>query len=104
MSRILKVLQGKNNASRKIRLEQQEKLDDLKKQIMYSSKLKKEMKIKVDELLETPGVTSVVIDIPQKMLSLFMASIYKEEFSIYSIKQVPGRETAFDIRKREVLM
>lgn len=104
MSRLGTVMKKKGDITRKMRSERQMEISDLKSLSMYTAKLHEELKKSVDTLLEDDRVEHVSIVIPPKLLSLFMKAMYREEFFIYNIVQVPGAENEFEISRKEIII
>lgn len=93
------VLRNRNRAEKLEKRKREEELDRIKNETKYMAKLNEEMKL-IDLVLSDSSVDKIRISIPEKYITMFTRSIYREEMSQYSIIQVD--EMSFDIGRRLV--
>jgi hypothetical protein len=97
MSKIVRVLRNKNKLERREKARRSEDLARLKSETAFTARLNDEMKV-IDAILRDPEVDKVVIEIPDKQLTLFSRAIYREEMTQYSIIQVG--DNTFEVGRR----
>ena len=97
MSKIVRVLRNKNKLERREKERRAEDLARIKSETAFTARLNDEMKV-IDVILRDPEVDKVVIEIPDKQLTLFSRAIYREEMTQYSIIQVG--DNTFEVGRR----
>lgn len=103
MSKISGAIKKRGEISKKVRLERQNEISDLRNLSIYTAKLHESLKNQIEPILDRDNVQYVTIEIPMKLLSYFMVAMYREEFYIYNIIQVKGTENEFEISRKEIL-
>lgn len=101
MSRISDALKNKNRVERTQRARRKEELNSLRASAAFKAKLYDELK-KVDILLNSSEVDSVIISIPDVFMAKFGEAIYSEDLAEYDIQQVPDIPNQFYIRHKVI--
>ena len=101
MSRVSEVLKNKNRVEKAHRLRRREEMDKLKASSAYRAALNDELK-HISVLLNSGQVEGVIIQIPEKMLSKFTATIYSEEMTEFDITQVEDEADKFIVRLKAI--
>lgn len=101
MSRVSEVLKNKNRVERTQRARRKEELASLQVSAAFKAKLYDELK-KIDILLGSEEIESIIISVPDEFLAKFGESIYSEDLAEYSIQQVEGVPNKFYVRHRYI--
>lgn len=99
MSRISEVLKNKNRVERSQKARRKEELNSLRSSASFKAKLYDELK-KIDILLDSNEVDSVVITIPDMFIAKFGEAIYSEDLAEYDIQQVEGVPNQFYVKHK----
>lgn len=99
MSRIQEVLKNKNRVERTQRARRKEELNSLRISAAFKARLYDELK-KIDLLLDSDEIDSVVITIPDVFLAKFGEAIYSEDLAEYDIQQVEGVPNQFYVKHK----
>lgn len=99
MSRTSEVLKNKNRVEKTQRARRKEELNSLRMTSAFKARLYDELK-KIDILLDSDEIDSVIIKIPDNFLSRFGEAIYSEDLAEYDIQQVAGVHNQFHVRHR----
>jgi hypothetical protein len=101
MSRVSEVIKNKNSVSRQKKARQKEELSRLNKKTAFKAALSAEMK-HIDVLLNEEDIDSVIIQVPENMLSKFGEAIFSPDMAGYEVEQVPDEPDKFEIRYRMI--
>lgn len=99
MSRIQEVLKNKNRVERTQRARRKDEINSLRISSAFKARLYDELK-KIDILLDSDEVSSVIITIPDIFLAKFGEAIYSEDLAEYDIQQVDGVPNKFHVQHR----
>ncbi len=99
MSRVSEVLKNRNRVEKTQKARRKEELQDMRKRSAFKARLCEELK-KVDILLDSDEVETVVIKIPDIFMSQFGEAIYSEDLAEYDIQQVEDIPNQFYVRHR----
>ena len=99
MSRVSEVLKNKNRVERTQKARRKEELNDLRVKAAFKARLYDELK-KIDILLDSGEIESVVIAIPEAFMSQFGEAIYSEDLAEYDIQQVENSPNLFYVRHK----
>lgn len=99
MSRVSEVLKNKNRVERTQKARRKEELNSLRIRSAFKARLYEELK-KIDVLLDSDEVESVVISIPEAFMSQFGEAIYSEDLAEYDIQQLEGSPNMFYVRHK----
>lgn len=101
MSRTSEVLKNRNRVEKTQRARRKEELNSLRVASAFKARLYDELK-KIDILLDSDEVESVIITIPQSFLAKFGEAIYSEDLAEYDIQQVAGVPDQFYVRHKYI--
>lgn len=99
MSRVQEVLKNKNRVERTQRARRKEELNSLRVSAAFKARLYDELK-RIDILLDSDEIDSVVITIPDVFLAKFGEAIYSEDLAEYDIQQVDGVPNQFYVKHK----
>lgn len=99
MSRVSEVLKNRNRVEKTQKARRKEELNDLRIRSAFKARLYDELK-KIDILLDSDEIKSIVISIPENFMSQFGEAIYSEDLAEYDIQQVEGSPNLFSVRHR----
>lgn len=99
MSRISEVLKNRNRVERTQRSRRKDELNSLRVSAAFKARLYDELK-KIDLLLDSDEIESIVITVPNNFLSQFGEAIYSEDLAEYDIQQVDGEPNQFYVKHR----
>ena len=99
MSRVSEVLKNKNRVEKSQKARRKEEINSLRGASEFKAKLYDELK-KIDILLNSDEIESVIITIPDIFLARFGEAIYSEDLAEYDIQQVEGVPNQFYVRHR----
>lgn len=103
MSEFINTLKQKNKAERNKRKYRDEELQRLKSSTAFKARLNDELK-KVDLLLDTENIDGVIIEVPDRVYTLFSEAIYSEGLAGYTISQIDNNKNKklFMIKKHMI--
>lgn len=99
MSRVSEVIKNKNRVERTQKARRKEELNSLRVRSAFKARLYDELK-KIDILLDSDEIESVIIAIPETFMSQFGEAIYSEDLAEYDIQQVEGSPNLFHVRHK----
>lgn len=99
MSRIGTVLKNRNRVERTQKARRKEELNSLRVRSAFKARLYDELK-KIDILLNSNEVESVVIAIPEIFMPQFGEAIYSEDLAEYDIQQLQDAPNKFCVRHK----
>lgn len=99
MSRVSEVLKNRNRVERTQKARRKEELEALRTAAAFKARLYDELK-KIDILLDSDEVDSVVITIPDIFLAKFGEAIYSEDLAEYDIQQVQDTPNQFYVKHK----
>jgi hypothetical protein len=99
MSRTSEVIKNKNRVEKTQRARRQEEIRSNQTASAFRARLYEELK-KIDLLLDSEEIESIVITIPNQFLAQFGEAIYSEDLAEYDIQQVPDTPNQFYVRHR----
>ena len=99
MSRTIDVIRNKNKIEKSKRERSKKEMDLLRTKTAFKARLYDELK-HIDVILEDDNIQSIVIEIPDKSLPVFMESLYSEELANYDIEQDEKSPNRFRISKK----
>lgn len=99
MSRIREVLKNRNRVEKTQRARRKEELNNLRGTAAFKARLYDELK-KIDILLDSDEIDSVVITIPDVFLAKFGEAIYSEDLAEYDIQQVEEVPNQFYVKHK----
>ncbi|MEM4385400.1 MAG: hypothetical protein QXD03_02495 [Candidatus Anstonellales archaeon] len=101
MSRLMQVIRNKNRVEKVKRRQREEELRKSREDNVYRSNLINRLST-LDVLLDDDNVEAIVIEVSDKDLTKFCASIYSSQLYDYDIQQVEGEPNKFYVRRKVV--
>lgn len=101
LGRTLNVIHNKHKVDKALQARRKNELLNLKQQSAYKARLYDELK-HVEVMLQDSDIEAIIIEVPQKMLPQFSASIYAEDLASYDIQQMENQANKFYIRRKFV--
>ena len=99
MSRVREVLKNRNRVEKTQRARRKEEINSLRVNSAFKARLYDELK-RIDILLDSDEIDSVIITIPDVFLPKFGEAIYSEDLAEYDIQQVDGVPNQFYVRHK----
>lgn len=100
MSQLINTLKQKNKVEKTRKKYRNEELAKLRRQTAFKARLYDELK-KVDILLDDENINGLIIEVPEKVQSLFTEALYSEDLIGYEIKQL--KVNTYLIKKKIIL-
>lgn len=101
MSKTLEVLKNRNKVEKARKARRKNEMNSLRDRSAFKAKLYDELK-HIEVILEEQDIDAIIIEVPDRSLSKFNASIYSEDLAGYSIQQVENESNKFYIRRRYI--
>ena len=102
MSRTSEVIKNRNKVEKSRKARRKNEMKSLRDKSAFKAKLYDELK-HVEVMLKDSDIDAVIVNVPDKVLSQFTASIYSDELSGYDIQQVEDQPNQFCIRRKFVV-
>jgi hypothetical protein len=99
MSKIGEVLKNRDRVEKTQKARRKEEINSLRVNSAFKARLYDELK-KIDMLLDSDEIDSVVITIPDEFLAKFGEAIYSEDLAEYDIQQVDGVPNQFYVKHK----
>ncbi len=101
MSRVSQVLKNRNRVEKTQRARRKEEIQSLRVSSAFKARLYGELK-KIDALLDSDEISSIVITIPDAFIARFGEAIYSEDLAEYDIRQVEGTPNQFYVKHKVI--
>lgn len=99
MSRIREVLAKKKEIDKQRSQERKEKLETIKLEAIYKAKLLEEMQVISDLFDNDLELESVIIEIPEKNLTMFTRLMYTD-LEDFQIRQKSNKANVFEVKRK----
>ena len=99
MSRTSEVLRNKNKVEKARKARRKNEMQLLRDRSEFKARLYDEVK-KIDAIFKDKDVQAVEIEVPDKSLAQFSASIYSEDLADYTIEQVQDETNKFLVKRK----
>ena len=99
MSRTSEVLRNKNKVEKARKARRKNEMQTLRDRSEFKAKLYAEVK-HIDAIFKDKNVDAVEIEVPDKSLAQFSASIYSDDLVDYTIEQVDGETNKFLVKRK----
>ena len=98
-SRTRDVVKNKNKVEKALKARRKNELISLRTRSAFKAKLYAELK-HIEVILQDMDVEAVMINVPDKAMSMFSTAIYSEDLASYDVAQVEGESNKFLIRRK----
>ena len=98
-SRTREVIKNKNKVEKDLKSRRKNEMISLRMRAAFKAKLYNELK-HIEVLLQDDDVDAVLINVPDKLMSMFSTAIYSEDLASYEVTQVEGESNKFFIRRK----
>lgn len=101
MSRVSDVLKNRNKIEKARKLRRKNEMSTLRERTAFKAKLYDQLR-HAEIALNDPDIDALIIEIPDKYLAQFSASIYTEDLAGYDVQQVDGVANRFYLRRKMI--